>query len=294
MITDLHCHYPMHLVHGELEPNRELLSWWEEVKGDLEQEAFDLAARLVNNPGWGERWRVDLEGLQAGGAGTVCSVLYWPSAELIPGGGAHPKPGSFEELVQQLDDVEAHLDGHVIVRKEADLDLPAATRFVHCVEGGFHLGPDADQIAAHVAQLAQRGIFYITLAHLFFRGVAANAPAIPALSDDEYNAIFHQDAGIGLTALGRTALRAMVDHRVAVDISHMRQDAVDATFGLLDELDPQRRLPALASHVAARSAGPENQAYNITPATMTRVRERGGVIGLILAEHQMGDSDDEA
>jgi microsomal dipeptidase-like Zn-dependent dipeptidase len=283
----------MHLVHEELEPHRKLLRWWEEIEGELEQQVFDLAARLINNPGWGDGWRVDLDGLRAGGVGTVCSVLYWPSSELIPGGGAHPKPGSFEHLLEQLDDVEAHLDGHVIVRSASDLDH-GDIRFVHCVEGGFHLGPDAGKIDAHVALLAERGIFYITLAHLFFRGVATNAPAIPLLSDEEYARVFHQDAGVGLTELGEAAVRAMVDYRVAVDVSHMRQDALDETFALLDRIDPRRELPVIASHVAVRSAVEEDQAYNLSDATMREIRDRGGVIGLILAEHQIGRADTEA
>lgn len=295
MITDLHCHYPMHLVHDELEPNDKLLGWWEEVKGELQQGVFDLAARVVNNPGWGERFRVDLDGLRAGGVGTVCSVLYWPSSELLPPWGAHPHEGSFEHLVEQLDDVDASLEGEVVVRTLADLERTDAMRFVHCVEGGFHLGPDADQIDAHIALLAGRGIFYITLAHLVFRGVAANAPAFPWLSDDEYHKVFHQDEGIGLTGLGEAAVRAMAAHGVVVDVSHMRQDAIDATFALLDELDPgpEERLPVIASHVAVRSAAPDDQEYNIDPATMKRVAARGGVIGLILAEHQIGKSSSE-
>jgi microsomal dipeptidase-like Zn-dependent dipeptidase len=290
VIADLHCHYPMHLVHDELEPHRKLLSWWDTVKGDVEEEVFDLAARLINNPGWGDGWRVDLDGLRDGGVDTVCSVLYWPSSELIPGGGAHPKPGSFEHLIEQLDDVEAHLSEQVIVRTLTDLDRPGP-RFVHCVEGGFHLGPDRDQVDANVAVLAQRGIFYITLAHLFFRGVAANAPAIPMLTDAEYRLVFHQDAGIGLTDLGEAALRAMVDHDVVVDISHMRTDAVQETFRLLAQFDPERRLPVIASHVAVRSQAPGDQEYNIDVPTMEQIRDRDGVIGLILAEHQIGDSD---
>ena len=50
MITDLHIHYPMHLVHEELEPNRKLLRWWDEVKGELLQQVFDLAAHFLNDP----------------------------------------------------------------------------------------------------------------------------------------------------------------------------------------------------------------------------------------------------
>ena len=184
MITDLHCHYPMHLVHEELEPHARLLDWWDSLRGELEQEVFDLAARFINNPGWGDRWRVDLDGLRVGGVGTVCSVLYWPGDELVPGGGAHPKPGSFEHLVAQIDAVETSLEGEVVVKAVEDLDR-GDRRFVHCVEGGFHLGPDPDAIDGHIAELASSAaILYITLAHLWCRGAWRRMrPPIPVLSE---------------------------------------------------------------------------------------------------------------
>ncbi len=72
---------------------------------------------------------------------------------------------------------------------------------MHCIEGGFHLGPDPDAVAGEIAHLADRGVFYITLAHLIFRGVAANAPALPMFSDEQYNAIFDQpDEGLSSSA----------------------------------------------------------------------------------------------
>jgi microsomal dipeptidase-like Zn-dependent dipeptidase len=292
VIADLHCHFPMHLVHAELEPHGAGL--WRTALGELEQQAFDLAARAINSPDWDGGFRVDLAGLQAGGVGLVCSVLYWPPAELLPGDAGRPKPGSFEHLLRQLDDVEAHLADQVVVRTTADLDRVDGLRFVHCVEGGFHLGGDAAAMDANVAELSSRGVLYVTLAHLVFRGVAANAPAIPPLTDAEYRAVFHQDDGIGLTDLGRAAVAAMVAHRVLVDVSHMRQDALDDTFALLDELDPGRALPVIASHVGARAAAPEPQDYNLAPDTMRRIAARAGVIARILAAHLFGHAEDEA
>ena len=77
----------------------------------------------------------------------------------------------------------------------------------------------------------------ITLAHLFWRQVATNAPALPFLPDPVYRAVFPQPAGAGLTALGVAAVEAMYDARMLVDVSHMRQDAIDATFAVLERLD---------------------------------------------------------
>ena len=180
---------------------------------------------------------------------------------------------------------------HVIVRREADLDLvgDGRPRFVQCVEGGFHLGPDVDAVAGQIANLAERGVFYITLAHLFFRGVAANAPALPMFSDEQYNAIFDQPDE-GLPELGRAAVGAMCDLSVVVDLSHMRRDAIDETLDELDRIDPNRTMPVIASHVGAASEGPKGHAYNLTPETMRRVRDRDGVIGIIMAQHLLGQT----
>ena len=52
---------------------------------------------------------------------------------------------------------------------------------MHCIEGGFHLGATPEEVTAHVHELADRGVAYITLAHLFWRRVATNAPALPFL-----------------------------------------------------------------------------------------------------------------
>jgi microsomal dipeptidase-like Zn-dependent dipeptidase len=124
------------------------------------------------------------------------------------------------------------------------------------------------------------------VAHLFFRGVAANANALPVLDDAEYDALFPQPAGTALTALGEAAVRAMVAHGVLIDLSHMRADAIAETLDLLDGLDPERRVPVLATHAGYRFGA---QHYLLDAATIARVQERDGVVGLILAQHQLRD-----
>jgi microsomal dipeptidase-like Zn-dependent dipeptidase len=313
MIADLHCHYPMHLLPDEHHPHRRSQDWFhrlgdelQELREDLEAEATGLLARVINNRSWGSGWRIDLDGLEDGGAGIVCSVLFWPAAEIDfgEGYGAPPEAGYYEQLQQHLEHVEDDLreqdpEGtrHVIVTRAEHLDDESRVRFVHCVEGGFHLGREGDgTIDEHVGWLAGRGVVYITLAHLFFRGVAASAPALPPLSDNNYNRFFPQKPGIGLTPLGEDAVRAMHKHKVLIDISHMRQDAIDETFRLLEELDGDddpRDFPVIATHVGMRAEGPDDQAYNLTPDTVRAIQRRGGAIGLIMAQHQLGETHDD-
>lgn len=242
-----------------------------------------------------------------GGARLVCSVLFWPPAEFSTGifHGSPPGRSSFADLQHQLDEVERALERedngkgqYVIAHSASDLDKPGVV-FVHCVEGGFHLGPDEDAIDANVAWLAEKGVVYITVAHLFFRGVAADAPAIPMIPDDLYNRWFPQPKGLGLTHLGCALVRAMYKHRVLVDISHMRQDAIDQTFELVEALDRETgrdpsEYPIIATHVAMRDVSPNAQAYNLTAATVQRIKARGGVVGVIMAQHQAGEAKTEA
>lgn len=307
MIADLHCHYPMHLLPDDRHPLGRTEGWLSRVRNELQADLEGLLAPFLNDASWQQGWRVDLDKLEQGGVRLVCSVLYWPPAEFdfALKYASAPLAQYFGDLEYQLDCVEKDLrqqdpDGtrHVIAKKQADLDEERVV-FVHCVEGGFHLGPDADAIDEKVRRLAERGVVYITIAHLFYRQVASNAPAIPMLPDDVYEHVFPQAPGIGLTALGRAAVKAMHKHKVLIDISHMRQDAIDDTFTLVEQLDQEagadpRDFPLIATHVGMRDAGPDQQTYNLSADTAKRIQARGGLIGLITSQHQLGNTQDAA
>jgi microsomal dipeptidase-like Zn-dependent dipeptidase len=312
MLADMHCHYPMHVVARE--PKRPLPGtpnltvgamtkashrpgWLEKLRAT----ALRIAANHLN---YGDdRWRVSLDELTRGEVGAVFSVLYEPFAEfdLDEPAGAPPERGYFGDLMHQLELVEEDLrevdpqgHAHEVVRTGTDLDRVAGegkAAFMHCVEGGFHLGGAIDEIDANVAALAQRGVVYITLAHLFWRGVATNAPALPFLADSTYKAFFHQPRR-GLSPLGVAAVEAMHRHRVLIDVSHMNQRALYETFALLDELDRKAGqkptdYPVIATHAGYRFG---EQEYMLNPATICKIVARGGVIGLILARHQLNDA----
>ena len=116
------------------------------------------------------------------------------------------------------------------------------TAIVHAIEGGFALGATPAEIDANVADLARRGVVYVTLAHLFWRGVATNAPALPFLPDWLYRLVFPSPK-IGLTELGTAAARAMVRERVLVDITHMSEQAIADTFAAVGPERAGHRLP---------------------------------------------------
>jgi microsomal dipeptidase-like Zn-dependent dipeptidase len=313
VLVDMHCHYPMHLVAEA--PKRD--SGWttavaaealrERVKRPdwverLRAEAIEELDGLINFRD--EEWRVSLTGLIEGDVRGVYSVLYEPFAEfdLDEPYGARPERGYFADLIGRLDGVEQELHGidprgerHGVVGSAAELDATLAAgkvAFMHCVEGGFHLGATPDEVTANVATLKGRGVVYITLAHLFWRKVATNAPAIPMIPDGVYRFVF-PEPDEGLTELGEAAVRAMYEQRMLIDLSHMSERSLTDTFDLLDRLDQESGAgptdhPVIAGHTGYRFG---DQEYMLSPATIRRIAARGGVIGLIMARHQLNDGD---
>jgi microsomal dipeptidase-like Zn-dependent dipeptidase len=328
-IADLHCHYPMHLPEAAGEPDRSVrgtpfgemrsfdpdpsplrglrmrAAWVDRLRAWL----LRRAAEKLNYPGHGNgnqpgepEWRVSLKRLRDGDVRFVFSVLYQPFAELDFGKWpeGRPEDGYFGALTDQLTAVERDLtkldpEGklHRIIHSGADLKAAqegGQTAFLHCVEGGFHLGDSVEDVRRNVGLLADAGVVYITLAHLFFRQIAKNANALPFLKDWMYRLLFWQ-LGRDVTKLGRAAIEEMYERRVLIDISHMREDAVAKTFHLLEELDRDSGrapsdYPVIATHAAFRFG---DQRYNLTPETIRRIADRGGMIGLIFAQHQINE-----
>ena len=296
-MIDLHIHFPMRLL-GGVEAPRDVIEGMTRVRGredgKLRAAVLAIAARLFNFRDWDGSWRVTPQLLARGEVTIACSVLYRPFSEmdLAEPFAAPPESAYYPKLIELLDATEQEIErnGHVVVRTAADLQ-DSRMRFAHCVEGGFHLGATPEQVTAHVHELADRGVLYITLAHLFWRRVATNAPALPFLPDALYNVVFPQEKGAALSELGEAAVRAMHERKVLVDISHMREDAIQETFALIEALDVQsgrdpRAYPVIASHAGYRFGG---QQYNVSARTVARIAARGGVIGLIFAEHQILD-----
>ena len=298
MVCDLHAHYPMHLVPGWDHTTFELLTsrWARARLLDRGRAALvALAGRLGNyeTPSSGPRVTVPL--LREGGVGVALSALYTPFDEmdLSLRYGSPPQGRYLHTLVRQLDAVEhevaeQHARAARIARNPAELDGALAAgevALVHCVEGAFHLGDTPEAMDQAVARLAARGVAYLTVAHLFWRAVATNAPAIPFLPDPLYRVLFPQPR-VGLSPLGRACVRACVRERVLVDVSHMSERALADTFALLDELDPGREVPLVASHVGHRFG---RQEYNLEAESIERIARRGGLVGLIFSEHQAAD-----
>jgi microsomal dipeptidase-like Zn-dependent dipeptidase len=290
MLVDLHAHYAMHLV-PEDQQTHELLTSWPSQR--LRARIVDLISRWRNYEGPGGEPGVTVKLMRDGEVGVVLSMLYLPFDE-IDFGKKHrdpPENAYFKRLTGQLDLVERDLVSNpnaTVVSSDAELQAAhkaGKIAFVHAVEGAFHLGGDEAHIRQNVGELATLGVAYITVAHLFNRGVAVVAPALPFLRDWQYKLLFPQGR-TGLSQLGRAAVDAMVDNHVLVDITHMSESSIADTFDLLNARDPERRIPLLASHVACRMNGLD---YNVSDETIRRVADRKGVLGVIDCQHYIED-----
>lgn len=288
MLVDLHAHYPMHLAQMTKIGAR----------GWITKLVRACTLKFLNNhdnfPAADDP-AVTIPHLKEGNAGVILSVLYAPFDEmdLTKEYAAPPAIDYFNDIRQQMLAVEHEIEHDfpneaAVARNHAELDRALAegkVALIHAIEGGFQLGECPDHIQANVQKLAGWGVGYVTVAHLFFRQVATNAPAIPFLPDWVYNWWFPQPPE-GLTPLGIAAIRAMVDNHILIDLTHMRKDSIEATLNLLDQIDPAREVPVVATHAAYRFG---TLKYNLVDDHILRIAARKGVIGLIACDHFMTD-----
>ena len=297
MIVDLHAHYAMHLVPEKAPGAWRLLrssSGRRRLRARARALLTGFASLFLNYRSPWAGPRVRMRYMREGGVGVALSVVLSAIDEADVSHGTRPRSGYLTAATDQLALVTRHLaDAHPgearLARNPQELHdaLDAGkVALVHCVEGGFHLGGDPRAVKTAVQQLAGLGVAYITLAHLIWRDVATNAPGFePYVSDDAYRVLFPQPAE-GLSELGEAAVEAMVEHGVLVDLTHMSERALAHTFTLLDGLDPDRRVPVVATHAGYRFGDME---YMLDERALERIAERDGVVGLIFAATKLRD-----
>ena len=131
-----------------------------------------------------------------------------------------------------------------------------ALRYVHCVEGGFHLGATPEEVHGATSTSWPTAACSTSRSRTCSgAGSRPTRPRCPFLPDAVYNRLFPQTPGLALSPLGEALVRAMYERRVLVDISHMREDAIDETFAIVEALDREtgrdpREYPIIASHSA--------------------------------------------
>lgn len=295
-VVDLHAHFPMQFDPKQrtfkkaMRHHRQRKE--EKLIDRLKFLALEIADRFFNRESPDAGHAVTIETLVQGNVGVAFSVAYCPFEELDLSDPPHDAYyGEIHDLLKVVEG-EIQKDPRAVhVRDFAELQAARAAgkvAMIHAIEGGFHLGGSDEAIARHVEKLAERGLGYVTVAHLFYREVATNVPALPFLSDNLYRLAFPQPEGVGLTARGRGLVGAMAKHGVLVDVTHMSEKGMADTFALLDDLDPSKRMPVIASHVAC--AHPGGYAYNLGQPWVRKIADRGGVCGIIYCDHFVRDS----
>jgi microsomal dipeptidase-like Zn-dependent dipeptidase len=289
MLVDLHAHFPMHLLPDEQQRTHERAStWWRQR---WQSQVVALISRLANYQGPGDTPSVTEKLMRDGEVGVALSMLYQPFDEidLTQSYGAPPRESYFKDIVDQRQTVENYVADHrgqvAIAHSASELDALLGDEvpiLIHAIEGGFQLGRDPAEVRDNVRELANLGIAYVTVAHLFFRDVATNAPALPFLPDWLYNLVFPQAKDEGLTALGHEVIDALVDEGILIDLTHMRSQSIRDVLAHLDARDPARKIPVMATHMAYRFGGLQ---YSFDDETIKAVAARGGVLGCILSKH---------
>jgi microsomal dipeptidase-like Zn-dependent dipeptidase len=289
VLVDLHAHFPMHLLPEEQQRTHERArTWWRQR---WQSRVVDLISHVANYQGPGDTPSVTEQLMRDGDVGVVLSMLYQPFDEidLTQSYGAPPRESYFKDIVDQRQTVEDYVAAHrgevAIAHSVTELDAllgDGVPTLIHAIEGGFQLGRVPAEVRRNVKELADLGIAYVTVAHLFFRDVATNAPALPFLPDWLYNRVFRQEHDEGLTALGHEVVDAMVDEGVLIDITHMRSQSIRDVMAQLDARDPAKEIPVMGTHMAYRFGGLE---YSFDDDTIKAVAARGGVLGCILCKH---------
>lgn len=298
MWADLHAHYPMRVI-NDMDPDtaaRLMKASGPTLRDRIQALVLKVANRIDNYPTWDGTYRITPETLREGGVGLAMSVLLRPFDEfdLDTHYAAPPEAGYFPHLIADLEAVEQEVATHNrsqlrLVHNRAELDTAiadGATALVHVVEGGFHLGDGDEEIAANCAELGKRGVGYVTVAHLVFRQVATNANAFPFLPDWLFDFVFPQRGKDRLTPRGEAVVRGLVENRILIDLSHMDPPGIRETLALLDEIDPHGEVPVASTHAGYRFG---KQQYMCDEEILLQIKRRKGVVGLIMAQHQLND-----
>jgi membrane dipeptidase len=289
VLVDLHAHFPMHLLPDEQQRTHERArTWWRQR---WQSRVVDLISRVANYQGPGDTPSVTEKLMRDGEVGVTLSMLYQPFDEidLTQSYGAPPRESYFKDIVDQRQTVEDYVAAHrsavAIAHSVTELNAllgGGVPILIHAIEGGFQVGRDSAEVRRNIKKLAELGIAYVTVAHLFFRDVATNAPALPFLPDWLYNRVFPQAPDEGLTGLGHELVDAMVDEGILIDITHMRSQSIRDVLAQLDARDPAKEIPLMATHMAYRFGGLQ---YSFDDETIKAVAARGGVLGCILCKH---------
>jgi membrane dipeptidase len=102
------------------------------------------------------------------------------------------------------------------------------------------------------------------------------------MSDAEHERMFTMPVK-GLTETGMRLCEAMCRSGIIPDITHATREAADQVFEIAGARDP--KLPVFVTHGVPQGATAKEYKLNLDERTIRRIRDSGGVIGVIFFDH---------
>jgi microsomal dipeptidase-like Zn-dependent dipeptidase len=139
-------------------------------------------------------------------------------------------------------------------------------------------------------RLAARGVAYVIVAHLFFRGVASCQNAFPYVPDQVFQTLLNpeQDSKVGLTKLGHDIVDRLLEKRILVDITHANEVAQNQIFQMARD---HSNAPVISSHNGVR--GTSDYPLNLSMEAVKQIAQSKGVIGIILFPYWLRQPPDQ-
>ncbi len=254
--------------------------WAERVAREVsEAEAWALHSRILTidthvdigegfataqlDPGGFTEAQVDLPKMRAGGLDAAFFIVYVGQGALDAQGFEQARVRA-EEMYHAIKRMVRAYPAQIGLARSADEaeQIHASGRLVALLgmENGYPLGANTDDIP----MWAERGLRYVGLTHFGHNQFGGSSNPRPDLGDS--------DEDPGLTDLGRELVRALNDHGILVDVSHVgRRSMLEAV-----ELS---RLPVIASHSSAM--GVHENPRNLDDEQLKAIRDNGGVAQMV-------------
>jgi membrane dipeptidase len=219
------------------------------------------------------RQQLDLPRARAGGLKVLTNCVYAPS--VLPVRPFRAALGGFAALERLC---ERHPELAQVARRRGDVGpivQAGKLAVIHAAEGGHHVEGSLEKLA----ELAERGLRYLTLTHFVHNGIAQPARLPGRL-------FFSLLRGAsGLTQFGRALVRRCEELGVLVDVTHCSDRS------LADVLSVATR-PLLATHTGFRRFAPLER--NLSDEQAREIARTGGLIGVITWNDLLGGDSVEA
>lgn len=215
------------------------------------------------DPGRFTRAQVDLPKMRAGGLDAKFLIVFTSQGALDEAGYAKAAASAEDSYRAIRRAIEAYPDQIALATTADEVEsIHASGRKVALIgmENAYPLGPSIEGVPLW----AERGVRYVGLTHMGHNQFGGSSNPNPALGDAPEDG--------GLTPLGRDLVKALNDHGILVDISHVGKRSMLEAVAL-------SRAPVIASHSGA--AGRYENARNLDDEQLKAIRDNGGVAQMV-------------